>query len=107
MNPPNILRSSVVAIALLVVAAALQGAPAQPSASAKPSAKPPSKPKSTAPAPAPRPDEIGMVDGIPIYQIDWDRLAEPYFEEIEAKAGRKLSDDDKKLLRKNVLDELI
>jgi len=105
VNPPNILRSSVFAVALLVGAAALQGAPAQ--SPAKPSSKSPAKPKPAAPAPAPRPDEIGMVDGIPIYQIDWDRLAEPYFEEIEAKAGRKLSDDDKKLLRKNVLDELI
>ncbi len=47
------------------------------------------------------------MDGIPISQADWDRLADPYFEEVEAKAGRKLNDDEKKLLRRNVLDELI
>ena len=103
MKPPHILRFFIVALALLVGAAGLRGAPAQPSASAKPSAKAIAR----APAPAPRPDEVGMVDGIPIYQADWDRLADPYFEEVEAKAGRKLSDDEKKLLRRNVLDELI
>ena len=103
MNPPHILRFVIVALAVIVGAAGLQGAPAQPPASAKPSAKTSAR----APAPAPRPDEVGMVDGSPIYQADWDRLAEPYFEEVEAKAGRKLSDDEKKLLRRNVLDELI
>ncbi|HKO22283.1 MAG TPA: peptidyl-prolyl cis-trans isomerase [Candidatus Eisenbacteria bacterium] len=107
MKPPNTLRLAVIALALLVGAAALQGAPAQPPASAKSGPKSPAKPQSQPPAPAPRPDEVGMVDGIPIYQVDWDRLADPYFEEVEAKAGRKLSDDEKKLLRKNILDELI
>lgn len=106
MKLPTILRLAVIAAALSLGAAALQGAPAQPP-SAKSAVKAPAKPKSPAPAPAPRPDEVGMVDGIPIYQADWDRLADPYFQEIEAKSGRKLSDDEKKLLRKNVLDELI
>jgi parvulin-like peptidyl-prolyl isomerase len=62
------------------------------------------------PAPAPsRADRevIAVVDGIPISQLQYDRLAEPYFAEIEAKAGRKLTEDEKALLRKNVMSELI
>ena len=31
---------------------------------------------SRAPAPVARPDQVGLVDGIPIYQADWDRLAD-------------------------------
>lgn len=80
---------------MLAVAAAALSAPAPPprapsAASARPSA-----------------DLLGTVDGIAIRQQEWDRLAEPYFQEVEAKAGRKLSDDEKRLLRKNLLDELI
>jgi len=50
---------------------------------------------------------MGIVDGIPITEAEWDRLAKPYFEEIEARAGRPLHDEERKLLRRNVLDELI
>jgi PPIC-type PPIASE domain/SurA N-terminal domain len=50
---------------------------------------------------------MGLVDGIPITEAEWDRLAKPYFEEVEARAGRPLNDEEKKLLRRNVLDELI
>ena len=60
----------------------------------------------TSPAVVP-PDEIGIVDGIPITQAEWDRLAKPYFAEVEVRAGRPLNDDERKLLRRNVLDELI
>lgn len=50
---------------------------------------------------------LASVDGIPITEAEWDRLAKPYFEEVEARAGRALNDEEKKLLRRNVLDELI
>jgi len=50
---------------------------------------------------------LASVDGIPITETEWDRLAKPYFEEIEARAGRPLNEEEKKLLRRNVLDELI
>jgi parvulin-like peptidyl-prolyl isomerase len=59
-----------------------------------------------APAAVP-PDEIGIIDGIPITQAEWDRLAKPYFEEVQARAGRPLNDDEKRLLQHNVLDELV
>ncbi|HMI32094.1 MAG TPA: peptidyl-prolyl cis-trans isomerase [Candidatus Limnocylindrales bacterium] len=50
---------------------------------------------------------LAIVEGIPITQLEWDRLAEPYFQEVEARAGRKLTDEEKSLLRKNVLQELV
>lgn len=52
-------------------------------------------------------DVIAIVDGIPIMQFDWDHLANPYFEEVAARAGRKLTEEERALLRKNILDELI
>ena len=68
-----------------------------------------SAPGTGSPAKPARPatDVLGVVDGIEIRQSEWDRLAGPYFQEVEARAGRKLSDDDRRLLRKNLLDELI
>ncbi len=56
-----------------------------------------------------RPDDevLAVVDGIPVTKLQWDRLADPYFQEVEARAGRNLTDDEKTLLRKNVLEELI
>jgi len=50
---------------------------------------------------------LAVVDGISITKLQWDRLAEPYFQEVGARAGRNLTDDEKDLLRKNVLEELI
>ncbi|HXL14817.1 MAG TPA: SurA N-terminal domain-containing protein, partial [Methylomirabilota bacterium] len=57
----------------------------------------------------PRPDAevLAVVDGIPITKLQWDRLADPYFQEVEARAGRNLTEEEKGLLRKNVLEELI
>jgi len=52
-------------------------------------------------------DVFAVVDGIPITKLQWDRLADPYFQEVEARAGRNLTEDEKGLLRKNVLEELI
>ncbi len=59
-----------------------------------------------APVPVP-PNEIGIVDGIPILQAEWDRLAKPYYGEVEVRAGRPLNDEERKLLQRNVLAELI
>ncbi|MGH7681298.1 MAG: peptidylprolyl isomerase, partial [Candidatus Eiseniibacteriota bacterium] len=53
------------------------------------------------------PNEVGIVDGIPITQAEWDRLAKPYFEEVQVRAGRALTDEETRLLNHNVLDELI
>lgn len=89
------LRSTLFAVPVLAAAAAAFSAPA-----ASPRAPSPESPRASA-------DVIGTVDGIAIRQAEWDRLAAPYFQEVEAKAGRKLSDDEKRLLRKNLLDELI
>jgi len=50
---------------------------------------------------------LAVVDGISISQTEWDRLASPYFQEVEAQAGRPLNDEEKRLLRRNLLDELI
>lgn len=58
-------------------------------------------------APAPGGDVLGVVEGIPIRQFEWERLAAPYYREVEAEAGRKLSEDEQRLLRQNVLHELI
>ncbi len=50
---------------------------------------------------------IAVVDGIPIRQLEWDRLAPPYFKEIEAEAGRPLTGAERRTLSRNVLHELI
>jgi len=50
---------------------------------------------------------VAVVDGISISQPEWDRLASPYFQEVEAQAGRPLNEDEKRLLRRNLLEELI
>jgi peptidyl-prolyl cis-trans isomerase D len=67
-------------------------------------------PPAVAPAPAPAhgDDEVlAVVEGIPITRLQWDRLAGPYFQEVEARAGRPITEDERRLLRKNVLEELI
>ncbi len=67
---------------------------------------PASVPKASA-AKGPDAEVLAVVDGIPISKLQWDRLADPYFQEVEARAGRSLTEDEKTLLRKNVLQELI
>ena len=52
-------------------------------------------------------DIIAVVEGIPIRQFEWDRLAGPYYHQVEAEAGRKLSESEQRLLKQNVLHELI
>jgi parvulin-like peptidyl-prolyl isomerase len=102
----------VILFAAAVVVSAVTLGGAEPPKSASPAAPSPqshapkSSPKAAAPAAVP-PEQIGIVDGIPILQVEWDRLAKPYFEEIQARAGRSLNDEERKLLQKNVLDELI
>ena len=86
----------------------------KPQSAGKPqsSAKPSTGSSSSKPAPKPTPvaippNQLGIVDGIPILQEEWDRLAGPYFEEVAARAGRALTDEERRLLQRNVLDELI
>jgi peptidyl-prolyl cis-trans isomerase D len=50
---------------------------------------------------------LAVVDSIPVTRLQWDRLAGPYFQEVEARAGRPITEDEQRLLRKNVLEELI
>lgn len=57
--------------------------------------------------PPPAPDVLGAVEGIPIKQAQFDRLAKPYFEEVRAKANRDLTAEERALLQKNVMEELI
>jgi hypothetical protein len=52
-------------------------------------------------------DVIAVVEGIPIRQFEWDRLAGPYYHQVEAEAGRKLSETEQRMLKQNVLHELI
>jgi parvulin-like peptidyl-prolyl isomerase len=77
---------------------------------AAPRASSPSKAPSGASARPPasrQPDLLGVIDGIPLKQSEWDRLEGPYFQEVEARAGRKLTDEEKRQLKKNLLEELI
>jgi parvulin-like peptidyl-prolyl isomerase len=67
----------------------------------------PDRPSSSRPTGPPAPDVIAVVDGVPIRQGEWDRLADPYFREVETRAGRKLTEEEKRLLRRNLLEELI
>jgi len=88
------LVTTILAAPVLAVAVAASSAPETP-------------PRAPAPASRRPADLLGTVDGIPIRQSEWDHLATPYFQEVETRAGRKLNDDEKRLLRKNLLDELI
>ena len=88
-----------------------KAAPARRSALPRRTAAPPRSP-SASPQPPVAPERadtvvIAVVDGIPIEKVQWDRLADPYFNEVEARAGRALTEDEKALLRKNVLEELV
>jgi parvulin-like peptidyl-prolyl isomerase len=52
-------------------------------------------------------DVLGVVEGIPIRQFEWDRLAAPYYKQVETEAGRKLTESEQRMMRQNVLHELI
>jgi hypothetical protein len=70
-------------------------------------AAPPARPQVPPPASSEGAKVNAVVDGVPIRQLERDRLAPPYFREIEAEAGRPLTEDETRLLRQNVLHELI
>jgi peptidyl-prolyl cis-trans isomerase D len=94
MKPLRLLAASLLSLAALSPGHAVRAATPQPSAHA--------------PGPARAEAEVlAVVDGIPITRLQWDRLAGPYFQEVEARAGRPTTEDERRLLRKNVLDELI
>ncbi|MEK7314940.1 MAG: peptidyl-prolyl cis-trans isomerase [Candidatus Eisenbacteria bacterium] len=91
-GPISYFRHAVLVVVFLLLSIVVHAAPAT----------------SAPPAPiAPGSDIVGVVEGISIRQFEWDRLATPYFREVEAEAGRKLSDDERRLLRQNVLRELV
>jgi len=60
-----------------------------------------------APAAAPASPVIARVQGRPITQRDYDRIAEPYFARLKAQLGPGFDGDLKKTAIHNVLDELI
>ncbi len=87
------------------------GAPASPPFGTVPGA-PPQTPPQTPPqgqggaAAAPSP-VIARIDGRPITQRDYDRVAEPYFERLKAQLGPGFTGDVRASAVHNVLDELI
>lgn len=87
---------------LAILFVGLSFAPASPLFAQKPPA-----PLPLSGAKAPGNEVLGVVDGVPIRQFEWDRLATPYYREVEAEAGRKLNEEERRLLRQNVLRELI
>lgn len=95
MSRKPIRRSSAFAIASLVCILSHSASTAAPA------------PPETEPKAASRPDVVAVIEGIPLTQLEWDRLAQPYFEEVQARAGRPLSEEEKAILRRNVLEELV
>ena len=98
------IRRAVSSVALLFLTLQFNLAPqlfAQGAAATQAAAPP------AAGTPVPGLEVLGIVDGIPIHQFEWDRLATPYYREVEGEAGRKLTADEQRLLRENVLHELI
>ncbi len=82
--------------------AAVPAAPAAPApARQQPGAPRPAPPATAASAP------IAAVDGTPITQEQFDRLAKPYFDEVRTKANRDLTPEEMGLLKRNILEELI
>jgi parvulin-like peptidyl-prolyl isomerase len=65
------------------------------------------------PAPAPQaappgmPPLVAIVGGRPITEMDYDRVAQPYFQSLRAQLGGAFSPDMEKMARFNVLDELV
>lgn len=90
-SPQPRARSALLPAALLLLALALPADAASPAT------------RATRPAAG----GIGVVEGIPITQEQFDLLAKPYFEEVRARVNRDLTGDEKTLLNRNVLQELI
>ncbi len=76
--------------------------PGVPQHAMSPNAPPPQ----SAPPPSAAP-LIARVDGRPITQRDYDRLAEPYFARLRGQLGEGFTGDIRKMAVHNVLDELI
>ena len=81
-----------------------QPAPPQPAAPATPA---PAAPRPAAPASAPAARVIARIDGRPITQLDFDRVAEPYFQTVRAQLGGNLSGEMLRMANFNVFDELL
>jgi parvulin-like peptidyl-prolyl isomerase len=61
----------------------------------------------SAPPPTPSSPAIALVEGRPITQDDFDRVAKPYFDRLRSEMKQGFTEDVKKLASHNVLDELI
>jgi parvulin-like peptidyl-prolyl isomerase len=66
---------------------------------------PPQPPPTPPPAPPPSP-VIARIEGRPITQQDFDRVAQPYFLRLREQMKEGFTEDVRKLANKNVLDEL-
>lgn len=78
------------------------GIPQRPSQPATPQ-----RPPQAAPAPAAGSPAVARVGGRVITQTDFDRVAQPYFQTLQAQLGAGFTADIRKLATFNVLDELI
>jgi hypothetical protein len=111
------IRACGLAVSVLVTAAAVAGAQTpfweQPQQSQRPtSPAPPAQPPAAAPParPAPPPGAatvIARIEGTPITQADFDRIAIPYFARMRAQFGSGFEGDIVKIANHNVLDELL
>src|SRR5205085_6831050 len=100
------------ALAVAVLALASQVARAQldplrppglPQRQSNPNTK---APPSTPPPPAPTSPVIARVDGRPLTQQDYDRVAIPYFARLQQQFGAEFNEDIRNFAKKSVLDEL-
>ncbi len=68
-------------------------------------------PRQPAPQPAPPAPPasplIARVNGRPITQMDFDRIAGPYFQQLRAQMGAGFNEDARRMAAFNVLDELV
>ena len=101
---PRLSLRAAAALAAVLACAAASAARGFAATPPRPSAR---AVRPASPGRPPAPGSIAAVEGIPITQDQFDRLAKPYFEEIHAKINRELTPEETALLRKNVLEELI
>jgi len=86
-----------------------QPAPSPPPARRPPASRTPSAPPVTATPAAPRAASavIARIEGRPLTQSDFDRVALPYFARMRAQFGKGFEGDIVKIANHNVLDELL
>ena len=96
---------------LLVTPSSALAQPPNPFGLPQPAGPPGSKPpQATRPAPPPPPPSspvIARVEGRPITQEAFDRIAGPYFAQVKAQLGESFDDKMRTIAARNVLQELI